>query len=182
MIYPIHVYGNPVLRKVSQAVDLNDHSLPELIEDMFETMYSARGVGLAAPQIGKALRIFVLDSQPYQEIFPEEEPRKLVFINPQIEELFGESIALNEGCLSLPEIYEEVVRKSSVKINFWDEKGEYHKEVFHGIVARIIQHEYDHIDGKVFTDRVSTLKKMLLKRNLSDISDGKIKTNYKIKR
>lgn len=182
MIYPIYVYGNPVLRKVSNTIDLEDPMLPELIENMFETMYHARGVGLAAPQIGKPLRIFILDSQPYQEIFPEEIPQKLVFINPQMEELFGNDVVLDEGCLSLPEIYEEVVRKNSVKINFWDEKGVEHKETFHGIVARIIQHEYDHIEGKVFTDRVSSLKKMILKRKLSDITDGKIKTNYKIKR
>ncbi len=182
MLLPIYIYGNPVLRKSSQEVDLNDEGLQQLIDDMFETMYHARGVGLAAPQIGKNLRLFIIDSEPFKEIFPDVEIKKAVFINPTIEEEFGEDFTFNEGCLSLPEINAEVVRKSSIKITYWDENGIKHEKVtFSGYVARIIQHEYDHLEGKVFTDRVAPIKKMVLKRKLADIANGKVKPDYKIK-
>lgn len=182
MLLPIYLYGNPVLRKISQEVALNDPTLPQLIEDMYETMYHARGVGLAAPQVGKNMRLFVIDSLPFKELFPEVEIKKAVFINPIIEEEFGGDFAFNEGCLSLPDINEEIIRKSSIKISYYDEKGDKHEGItYSGLVARIIQHEYDHLEGKVFTDRVTPIKKMVLKRKLGDIANGKVKPDYKIK-
>lgn len=182
MLLPVYVYGNPILRKTAEEINLKDPSLPQLIKDMFETMYHAHGVGLAAPQIGKAIRIFVIDSEPFKEMYPDVQIKKSAFINPTIDEEFGNDFLFSEGCLSLPEIHEEVLRKSSIKITYWDENGLKHQsEIFSGIVARIIQHEYDHLEGKVFTDRVSPLKKMILKRKLVDIASGKVKPDYKIK-
>ncbi len=182
MILPVYLYGEPVLRKTAKEVELTDENLSNFIADMFDTMYHAEGVGLAAPQVGKSIRVFVIDSTPYKEIYPEHEPFKGVFINPIITERFGSDFTLSEGCLSLPQISEDVVRKSDIHIEYYDEKGEFHESDINGILARIIQHEYDHLEGKVFTDNLPQIKKMVLKRKLNDIAGGKVKPAYKTKR
>lgn len=180
MILPICVYGHPVLRKKAAPVDeTQDHS--QLIADMFETMYHSQGVGIAGPQVGQSLSIFVIDSEPFRESDPEAEIYKGAFINPVITATMGDDFTFNEGCLSLPEIHEDVVRKSEIDIEYTDETGKRRKEHFKGYVARIIQHEYDHLQGVVFTDHLSQLKKMLLKRKFADISTGKLKPSYKTK-
>ena len=182
MILPIYLYGQPVLRKTAVEVDLNDESLKGFIADLFETMYQADGVGLAAPQVGKSIRVFVVDSTPYKEIYPEHKPFKGAFINPTITDRFGNDVPFAEGCLSLPKINEDVIRKSDIHITYHDENGEYHDSDINGILARIIQHEYDHLEGKVFTDNLSQIKKMVLKRPLNDIAGGKVHPAYKTKR
>ena len=181
MILPICVYGNPVLRRKSAEVSMEPAELKQLVSDMFETMYNANGVGLAAPQIGKSLRLFVIDSEPFKEMYPEEEVRKLAFVNPVITKRYGEEFAFNEGCLSLPDIHEDVMRPSTIEITYLDEDLQPHTETISGGVARIIQHEYDHIEGMVFTDHLSNLKKMILKRKLTDIASGKMHPAYKTK-
>ena len=181
MILPVCVYGHPVLRKKAAEVAMNKEDLQQLVADMFETMYHACGVGLAAPQIGKSLRLFVIDSAPFKELYPEEEVRKLAFVNPIITKRYGEEVPFNEGCLSLPDIHEDVIRPSTIEITYLDENLKEHQEVLSGGVARIVQHEYDHIEGKVFTDHLTSLKKMILKRRLTDIANGKVQPNYKIK-
>ncbi len=179
MILPIYVYGEPVLRKISEEIDLDDANLKQLVDDMFETMYHANGVGLAAPQVGKAIRIFVIDSEPFKESFPNVRIFKGAFINPIITKEWGDDFVFGEGCLSLPNLNEDVTRKSNIHIEYYDENGEFHDEDFDGLVARIIQHEYDHLEGRVFTDRLSPIKKMVLKRQLVDIATGKTKASYK---
>jgi len=181
MILPIYLLGNPMLRKKTLTYEGSIDALQPLISDMFETMYQARGVGLAAPQIGKPIRLFVIDSEPFKETYPDVELYKGAFINPEILNEFGDDFTFNEGCLSLPNIHEDVTRKTEIEIKFVDETGKMRHEKFKGYVARIIQHEYDHLDGKVFTDRITGLRKMMLKRKLTDISSGKAKTDYKIK-
>jgi len=182
MILPIYTYGEPVLRKISEDIDVNSEETKALINDMFETMYHANGVGLAGPQIGKAIRIFVIDSEPFKEAFPDVEIKKGAFINPIITEEWGDDFVFAEGCLSLPRISEDVTRKSNIHIEYYDENGEFHESDFSGIVARIIQHEYDHLEGKVFTDHLSQIKKMVLKRQLNDIAAGKVRAEYKTHR
>ena len=167
MILPIYLYGQPVLRKQAANVEMGKEELKQLVSDMFETMYNANGVGLAGPQVGKSLRIFVIDSAPFKESYPNEEIRKLAFINPVITKRFGEEQPFNEGCLSLTYLTEDLEEKT---------------ETISGCVARIIQHEYDHIEGQVFTDHLSSLKKMILKRKLTDIAGGKVRPNYKTAR
>jgi peptide deformylase len=182
MILPIYLYGQPVLRKTAVEVDLNDATLKTFVADMYETMYNADGVGLAAPQVGKSVRVFVVDSTPYKEIYPDHEPFKGAFINPTITDRFGQDVPFAEGCLSLPKINEEVVRKSDIHITYYDENGEFHDCDINGVLARIIQHEYDHLEGKVFTDNLSQIKKMVLKRPLNDIACGKVHPAYKTMR
>ena len=182
MILPIYLYGQPVLRKTAVEVDLNDPALKTFVADMYETMYNAEGVGLAAPQVGKSVRVFVVDSTPYKEIYPDHEPFKGAFINPTITDRFGKDVPFAEGCLSLPKINEEVIRKSDIHITYYDENGEYHDCDINGVLARIIQHEYDHLEGKVFTDNLSQIKKMVLKRPLNDIAGGKVHPAYKTMR
>ena len=182
MILPIYLYGNPVLRKTAVEVDLNDPELKTFVENLYDTMYHAEGVGLAAPQVGRSVRVFVVDSAPYKEIYPDHKPFKGAFINPTITDRFGTDFAFSEGCLSLPRINEEVVRKSDIHITYYDENGEYHDCDINGVLARIIQHEYDHLEGKVFTDNLSQIKKMVLKRQLSDIASGKVHPAYKTKK
>lgn len=182
MILPVYLFGEPVLRKTAREIDLTDGTLKEFLSDMFETMYHAEGVGIAAPQVGKSVRVFVIDSTPYKELYPDHEPYKGAFVNPVITDRFGTDFAFPEGCLSLPQISEEVVRKSDIHIKFYDENGELHERDFDGIVARIIQHEYDHLEGKVFVDNLPQIKKMVLKRKLNDIASGKVKPTYKTKR
>jgi peptide deformylase len=182
MILPIYLYGQPVLRKTAVKVDLNDATLKTFVADMYETMYNADGVGLAAPQVGKSVRVFVVDSTPYKEIYPDHVPFKGAFINPTITDRFGQDVPFAEGCLSLPKINEEVVRKSDIHITYYDENGEFHDCDINGVLARIIQHEYDHLEGKVFTDNLSQIKKMVLKRPLNDIAGGKVHPAYKTMR
>jgi peptide deformylase len=181
MILPIYVYGHPILRKKATAIDMNYPELPTLLSDMFETMYQDQGVGLAAPQIGKSIRIFVIDSSPFKEMYPDVEIFRGAFINPVILEEFGDDFVFNEGCLSLPDIHEDVTRKSEIRILYTDENGEEKTVQYKGLVARIIQHEYDHLEGQVFTDKLTSLRKMILKRKLTDIATGKSKANYKTK-
>jgi peptide deformylase len=188
MILPIVAYGDPVLKKVAEDIGPGFPNLKELIADMFETMYNAKGVGIAAPQVGRSLRLFVIDASAFadDEENTEEEAEQLrnlkkVFINPQIIEEEGEEWPFNEGCLSIPKIREDVYRKPFIRIRYMDENFNEHEEEFEGVAARIIQHEYDHIEGILFTDRISPLRKRLLKRKLTDISKGNINVDYKMR-
>jgi len=179
MTYPILVYGHPVLRKVSEEVDKDCPEMNQIINDLFETMYKSEGLGLAAPQIGKSIRIFVIDGKPISEDEPELADFKKVFINAHITEKSGEFKLMNEGCLSIPNLREEVDRESHIRINYYDENWEFHDEEYDGYKARIIQHEYDHLDGILFTDKVSPLRKRLIKSKLTAISKGKFEAEYK---
>jgi len=186
MILPIVAFGDPVLKKVAENIDANYPGLEKLIADMFDTMYNAKGVGLAAPQIGKSIRLFIVDATPFS-VDPENDEEaalegfKRTFINAKITKESGKEWAFNEGCLSIPKIREDVMRKSDLKITYLDENFKEQTEEFSGLAARIIQHEYDHIEGKLFTDRISPLRKRLLQRKLSDISKGRIDVDYKMK-
>ncbi|PQJ73959.1 peptide deformylase [Polaribacter gangjinensis] len=188
MILPIVAYGDPVLRKKSEEISKEYPNLQELIANMKETMYNASGVGLAAPQIGKAIRLFVIDASPFadDEDLNKEENEVLknfnrVFINPKIIKEEGEEWSFNEGCLSIPDIREDVWRQPTITIEYQDEQFEKHTETLSGLAARIFQHEYDHIEGVLFTDRISSLKKRLLKKKLENISKGKIKADYRMR-
>jgi len=178
MIYPIVAYGHPVLKKKGKDLEKGEIDVKTLVEDMFETMYNANGVGLAAPQVGKSLRVFVIDTDPIDD---GDEPKiKQAFINPKILDEEGEEWAFEEGCLSIPNIREDVERKPNIRIKYFDENWDEHEKEFDGFVARVIQHEYDHIEGVLFTDHVSAFKKRLLKGKLANISKGKVKTDYKM--
>jgi len=179
MVYPIVVYGHPILRKVAQVIEKDFPDLNELIADMFETMYHADGLGLAAPQIGKSIRIFVIDGKPAAEDEPALANFKKAFINPQITEKSGELVLMTEGCLSIPALREEVNRESHIRITYYDEEWNFHDEVYEGYIARVIQHEYDHLDGIMFTDKVNPLRKRLLKSKLTAISKGKFEADYR---
>ncbi len=182
MIYPVYVYGTSVLRKKAKEIDKNYENLDKLIEDMFETMKHAEGVGLAAPQIGKAIRLFIVDAADIDEEDEEYvEDFKKAFINPVILEQSGDEWSFNEGCLSIPNIREDVNRKESVRIQYYDPEWNFHDERYDGIKARIVQHESDHLDGIMFVDRINPLRKRLLKGQLSAISKGKVDVDYKIK-
>jgi len=184
MIRPILAYGNPILKQTSSKVDTKNDDILPLIEDMWETMYNANGVGLAAPQIGILKQIFIADFEYFQEeeSFVKSEIDKLqkVFINPIITNEFGDDFIFSEGCLSIPDISEEVIRKKNLTIEFLDEKFNQNKITCSGIIARVIQHEYDHLKGILFTDRISSLKKKELKGKLSIISTGDFEPNYKM--
>ena len=179
MTYPIVVYGHAVLRKVAAEIDEDYPGLNQLIEDLFETMYNSEGLGLAAPQIGKSIRIFVIDGKPVAEDEPTLADFKKVFINPHISEKCGELQPMNEGCLSIPNLREEVLRESHIRISYYDENWQYYDEVFDGYKARIIQHEYDHLDGILFTDKINPLRRRLLKGKLTAISKGQFEATYK---
>jgi len=179
MIYPIVVYGHAVLKKVAVDIENDYTGLQKLIADLFDTMYHSEGLGLAAPQVGKSIRVFVIDGAPVAEDEPELANFKKTFINAHIIEKCGEQVPMNEGCLSIPNLREEVKRESHIRIKYYDENWEYHDEVFDGYKARIIQHEYDHLDGILFVDRINPLKKRLLKGKLKDISNGKFEADYK---
>ena len=188
MILPIVAYGDPVLRKLGKSIDKDYPALESLLENMFETMYGAKGIGLAAPQIGLPIRIFIVDATPFkddEELELEERnflsTFKQVFINPQIIDETGDEWVFNEGCLSIPDVREDVFRNETVKIEYLDEKFEKHTQEFSGIAARIIQHEYDHIQGILFTDKLSSLKKRLIKGKLANISKGKIRIDYRMR-
>lgn len=179
MTYPIVVYGHPVLRKVAEDIEKDHPGLQQIIEDMFDTMYNSEGMGLAAPQIGKSIRLFVIDGTPISEDEPELAGFKKIFINAHIKEKSGDLLPMNEGCLSIPNIREEINRESHIRIEYYDQNWEFHDEIYNGYKARIIQHEYDHLDGILFTDKVSPLKKRLLKGKLTAISKGKFESDYK---
>lgn len=177
MIYPIVVYGDPVLKKRAREIE-HGSDVKELVDDMFETMHNASGIGLAAPQIGKSIRMFVVDASPLED--DEIGDYKQVFINPEIVEEWGEEWTFEEGCLSIPNIRENVDRLDSLHIRWFDENWQEHEEEFDGMVARIIQHEFDHLNGILFTDHITSLKRRLLKGKLSNISKGKVDTAYRI--
>ncbi len=181
MIYPIVAYGDPVLKKKAEDISKDYPGLADLIDSMWETMYSANGVGLAAPQIGKSIRMFVVDASPFAEDEPELEDFKKVFINAQILEEDGDKWAFNEGCLSIPKIREDINRHEEIVIEYYDENFKKHKETYSGMAARVIQHEYDHIEGILFVDHLSPLKKRLLSGKLGDITKGNVDVDYRMK-
>lgn len=188
MILPIIAYGDPVLRKIGVDIDKEYPNLEELIENMKETMINARGVGLAAPQVGKAIRLFIVDASPFGEdddLSDKEREYlgnfKKVFINAKILNEDGDDWAFNEGCLSIPGITEDVFRQEKITLEYFDENFEKHTEVIDGMAARIIQHEYDHIEGILFIDKIASLTKRLIKKKLENISKGLVNTDYKMK-
>lgn len=178
MIYPIIAFGHPVLKKKAQEIIKGEIDVVQLASDMYDTMHHAQGIGLAAPQIGKSIRMFVADAAPLED--EEIGEWKQVFINPEIIEETGKEWVFEEGCLSIPTIREDVMRSEKVKIRFFDELWELHEETFDGMRARIIQHEYDHIEGILFTDHLSAFKKRLLKSKLTNISKGIVKVDYRM--
>lgn len=190
MILPIVAYGHPILRKVAEDITPDYPGLDKLIEDMWETMYGSNGVGLAAPQINRPIRLFVVDSAQIfanmdeedkeENDYPDAPGIKQVFINAHVVEEGGDDWAYNEGCLSIPKIREDVYRAEEVTIEYLDEKFHKHRKTFDGVTGRIILHEYDHIDGKLFIDHLSPLKRKLYKRKLDDISKGAIRVDYKM--
>jgi peptide deformylase len=188
MILPIVAYGHPVLRKKCEDIKKNYPDLQKLIEDMWETMYASNGVGLAAPQVNKPIRLFVIDSKQLTDKFEEEDIEKYgheegikqVFINAHIREIEGDDWTYNEGCLSIPKIREDIDRPETMTISYVDENFQPHEQTFSGVTGRIIFHEYDHIDGKLFIDYLKPLKKRLLKNKLEDITKGKVSVDYKM--
>ena len=188
MILPIVAYGNPVLKKKANDIDPVADEVQELIDNMWETMYNANGVGLAAPQVGKSWRIFIIDPSPFaaDESLSDAEKKELeslkqTFINPEILEQEGDEWNFEEGCLSIPDVREDVFRKQGILIAYQDREGNEREERFSGVAARVIQHEYDHIEGVLFTDRISALKKRLIKSKLNSLSKGKIEVDYRMK-
>jgi peptide deformylase len=188
MILPIVAYGDPVLKKKGKEITKDYPKLSELLDTMFETMYNAHGVGLAAPQIGLPIRLFIIDAEPFsedEELSKEETDQlksfKKIFINATILEETGEEWAFAEGCLSIPDIREDVFRNETIKIHYFDENFVEHTETYGGVAARVIQHEYDHIEGILFTDKLSSLKKRLIKGKLANISKGKISSEYRMR-
>ena len=183
MILPIVGYGQPILRKVARPVEREYPELRTLVSNMYETMYAADGVGLAAPQIDLSLRLVVIGFRPYDEKTetygdPTEEH---TLVNPEILEFQGEKKFFNEGCLSVPDIHEDVLRPERVVVHYWDEDWNEHTDVAEGLYARVVQHEVDHLDGKVFVDRLSGLRKAMLRRRLGDIAAGRVRTRYRMK-
>lgn len=194
MVLPIVAYGDPVLRKVGEEINKDYSGLQDIIANMFETMHKALGVGLAAPQVGKAIRLFIVETRPFShkhddddgdEFTPEERAKladfKKVFINAKMIEEEGEVWAFNEGCLSIPKIREDVLRKPNIRIQYYDEHFNFFDETYNGLIARVIQHEYDHIEGKLFTDKISPLRRRLIQGKLKDISKGKVQVAYKMR-
>lgn len=189
MILPIVAYGHPVLRKVAEDITPDYPDLPKFIADMWETMYHSNGVGLAAPQVSKPIRIFVLDSAQIftnmkedeeKDDYPDKPGIKQVFINPHVIAVNGEEWCYNEGCLSIPKIREDIYRSEEVTLDYVDQDFLKHRHTFHGLTARIILHEYDHLEGKLFIDHIKPLKRKLLKGKLDDISKGKVKVDYRM--
>lgn len=188
MILPIIGYGDPVLRKKGIEIPKDYPNLKQIVADMYETMYNAYGVGLAAPQVGLAIRLFVIDTSPFSEdddLSKEEQEQlskfKKTFINPTILKEEGEEWGFNEGCLSIPEVREDVYRHEKITIEYYDEDFNKYTDVYDGLIARVIQHEYDHIEGILFTDRISSLKKRLIQKKLQNIMEGKTRPDYKMK-
>ncbi len=186
MILPIVAYGDPVLKKKAEEIEEDYEGLQELIDNMFETMYAAQGVGLAAPQIGLSIRLFIVDAAPFGDDEDDEDAQKVkdlkeVFINAEIIEQSGEEWLFQEGCLSIPAIREDVAREGKIKIRYYDKNWELHEKTFESYAARIIQHEYDHVEGVLFTEHLSPLKRRMLKRKLADITKGDIDVKYRMK-
>lgn len=188
MILPIYGYGEPVLRKVAENITPEYPNLKELVANMFDTMYNAYGLGLAAPQIGLAVRLFVIDTEPLSDnddLTPAEAEQlknfKEVFINAKMLKEEGEEWAFNEGCLSIPEVREDVYRHEQITIEYFDENFTKKTAVFNGLIARVIQHEYDHIEGVLFTDKIAVLKRTLIKKKLQNIMEGKFRPDYRMK-
>jgi peptide deformylase len=179
MILPIYAYGQPVLRKKAEDIDQNYPQLEDLLRNMFETMYDSNGIGLAAPQIGLPIRVFIVDGSDVDNVEPAD--FKQVFINPVIHEEFGKEWEFEEGCLSIPGVRANVKRKEELTIHYFDENWQEHTKTYDGMAARIIQHEYDHIEGILFTDRVSPLKRSMIKKRLENISKGYVDIDYKMK-
>jgi peptide deformylase len=180
MVLPITAYGHPTLKRVAEDIEPEYPKLKQLIDDMFETMYATSGVGLAAPQVNLPIRLIVMDATAYAEEDPQAKDFKKVLINPEIIEETGEEWVFNEGCLSVPDIREDVSRKPKIRIQYYDENWKFHDETYDSVMGRIIQHEYDHLEGIMFVDRLSNIRKMLLKRKLMDISRGNIDVKYKM--
>lgn len=181
MILPIYAYGNTVLRKVAEPIDADYPNLKELVQNMYETMVHAEGIGLAAPQVGLPIRLLVIDLAPFKESEPELADFKVTMINPEIVEEGEEVATYEEGCLSIPGINETVVRPERIVINYLDEDFNEHEEEFDGFKARVIQHEYDHLEGHLFTDRINPLRRQLIKSKLNNITKGKADCKYKIR-
>ena len=181
MILPIVAFGNPVLKQKAQEISADYPHLNDLISNMFQTMYTANGVGLAAPQVGLSIRLFVIDATPFADEEPLLKGYTKAFINAQIIEETGDTWSFNEGCLSIPGIREDVIRQKEILIRYQDENFNTVEEKISGILARVIQHEYDHIEGILFTDRISTLRKTLLRSKLSNITRGQVKVDYRMK-
>lgn len=182
MILPIYLYGQPVLRKVAEEVAPNYPDLKKLVADMFDTMYESDGVGLAAPQVGLSIRLIVIDADVLKDTYPELEGVKLTLVNPELDILEdGQKVSRGEGCLSLPGLSETVSRYEKVRLNWLDEDFKEHEQVFEGFLARIIQHEYDHLEGKLYIDHISPIRKQLIRGKLNNIVTGKIHCDYKTK-
>lgn len=182
MILPIVAYGSNVLRSQCKEIDSSYSNLDQLIENMFETMYAASGVGLAAPQINKSIRLFIVDTSPFKDDdSPDHVVCKKIFINPKITSITGESWSFSEGCLSIPEVREDVKRLSEIIIEYFDKDFNKHTEIYDGLNARVILHEYDHIEGILFVDKISPLRKRMIKGKLKDISNGTLNANYLIR-
>ena len=188
MVFPIVAYGHPVLRKVAEDISADYPGLLKLITDMWETMYASAGVGLAAPQVNKNIRLFVVDTaqmfagmkEAEREEYPDAPGVKAVFINAHVVELSGEEWSYNEGCLSIPKVREDITRNEAVRLRYLDESFELHEKEFNGLTARVILHEYDHIEGKLFIDYLPPLKRKLMKGKFNDISRGIVKVDYKM--
>lgn len=180
MLLPIVSYGHPNLRKMSVDITPDHPGLTKLIADMFETMYASNGVGLAAPQVNQQIRLFIIDAEIYSDEVPEAKGFKRVFINAHIIEETGEPWLYNEGCLSIPGVHEDVERLPNILIEYVDENWVEHKERFNGTIARIMQHEYDHLDGVLFPDHLSPIRRMLIKKKLTDITKGIVSVKYKM--
>lgn len=179
MILPILIYGHPTLRKVAKDIDKDYPDLEKFIADFWQTMYFADGVGLAAPQVGRSIRMFCVDCSTFAEEEPELEGFKKLFINAKITSREGEKWTMSEGCLSVPGVNEDVSREEKITIEYYDENWNFHTDVYEGFAARVIQHEYDHLEGKIFTDHCSAIRRRLLKGKLAGISNGKIRVKYK---
>ncbi len=181
MRLPVYLYGHPVLRKIAASITPDYEGLKELVENMYKTMYDSEGVGLAAPQIGRSDRIVVIDADPVKDSFPECAGRKLTLINPEIEVLDGDAVSRDEGCLSLPGLSEKVSRVENIRLKWVDENFQPHEEVISGFLARIVQHECDHLEGKLYIDHISMIRKQLIKGKLNNIIAGKTRCDYPVK-
>lgn len=181
MKLPVYLYGHPVLRRVSEPIDNQYPELSTLIEDMYSCMYLSEGVGLAAPQIGKNIRLIVIDASPLTENFPECEGRKMTLINPELEILDGEKVTRSEGCLSLPGLSENVPRVEHIRLRWLDENFQQHEEEMSGYLARVVQHEFDHLEGKLYIDHVSPIRKQLIKAKLNNIVTGRTRCDYPVR-
>ena len=181
MRLPVYLYGHPVLRKIAAPITPDYEGLKELVENMYKTMYDSEGVGLAAPQIGRSDRIVVIDADPVKDSFPECAGRKLTLINPEIEVLDGDAVSRDEGCLSLPGLWEKVSRVENIRLKWVDENFQPHEEVISGFLARIVQHECDHLEGKLYIDHISMIRKQLIKGKLNNIIAGKTRCDYPVK-